>query len=159
MQVLLKLPAPSSKVSSLRNFHEKMEMYIRSLEAMRQCQETYGILLVPVVLDQMPSEIRKQLARENGDNDWVLEDLRRAINRDIGILETGTARSEPEVDDYEATASFLTGARSRKRVHSQEPKSSVHFAKADTNQVTAKSIPTQSLGLHWWEETSYASTA
>ena len=57
-----------------------METYIRSLEAMGQCQESYGNLLVPVVLEKMPGEIRKQLARENGDNDWVLADLRRAIN-------------------------------------------------------------------------------
>ena len=69
---------------------------------------------MPAVLDKMPSEVRRQLARENA-NDWVLADLRRAINREIGILEAGTARSEPELDDYEATASFLTGARSRKR--------------------------------------------
>ena len=115
MQALLKLPAPSRKVSSLRNFHDKMETYIRSLEAMGQNQENYGNLLVPVVLDKMPSEVRRQLTCENGDNDWVLADLRRSINSEIGILEAGTARREPEVDDYETTASFLTGARSRKR--------------------------------------------
>ena len=40
-------------------------------------------------------EVRRQLARENEDNDWVLADLRRAINREIGILEAGTARIEP----------------------------------------------------------------
>ena len=34
MQALLKLPAPSNEVSSLRNFYDKMETYIRSLKAM-----------------------------------------------------------------------------------------------------------------------------
>ena len=29
MQALIKLPAPSSEVSSLRNFYDKMETYIR----------------------------------------------------------------------------------------------------------------------------------
>ena len=42
MQALLQLPAPSSKVSSLRTFHDKMETYIRSLEAMGQSQDTYA---------------------------------------------------------------------------------------------------------------------
>lgn len=115
MQALLKLPAPSNILSSLRNFHDIMEMYIRCLEAMGQCQENYGNLLVPVILDKMPSEIRKQLARENGENNWILEDLRRAINREICILESGTTQNEPEVDVYESTASFLTRAKSRKR--------------------------------------------
>ncbi|XP_053405674.1 uncharacterized protein LOC128559007 [Mercenaria mercenaria] len=34
MQSLLKLPAPSNRVTSLRNFYDKMETFIRSLEAM-----------------------------------------------------------------------------------------------------------------------------
>ena len=51
MQALLKMPAPSNRVSSLRNFYDKIEIYIRSLEAMGQCQESYGTLLVPVVLE------------------------------------------------------------------------------------------------------------
>ena len=47
MQALLKSPAPSSKVSSFKNFHDKMETYIRSLEAMGQNQQNWN-LLVPV---------------------------------------------------------------------------------------------------------------
>jgi hypothetical protein len=70
---------------------------------------------MPVKLDKMPSEIRKQLACENGENNLELDDLRRAINRKICILESGTAQNESEVDVYEAIASFLTGAKSRKR--------------------------------------------
>lgn len=115
MQALIKLPAPSSKVSSLRNFFDKMETYIRSLEAIGQCQESYGNLLVPVVLEKMPGEIRKQLARENGDNDWVLADLLRAINRETGIMEAGTTHTEPGFDDYATTASFHTTAKPGKR--------------------------------------------
>ena len=95
MQALLKLPAPSNKVSSLRNFYDKMETYIRSLEAMGQCQESYGSLLVPVVLEKIPGEIRRQLARENGTSEWTLEELRRAINKEIAILEAGTTHSNP----------------------------------------------------------------
>ena len=90
MQALLKLPASSNDVSSLRNFYDKMETYIRSLEAMGQCQESYGNLLVPVVLENMPGEICRQLARENSSNNWELGDLRCEINREIGILEAGT---------------------------------------------------------------------
>ncbi|XP_045171011.2 uncharacterized protein LOC123533438 [Mercenaria mercenaria] len=115
MQSLLKLPAPSNRVTSLRNFYDKMETFIRSLEAMGQCQESYGSLLVPVVLEKLPSEIRKQLARENVENNWRLEDLRASINREICIMEAGTARSEPEVDDCEATAAFSMTAKSKRK--------------------------------------------
>ena len=74
---------------------------------------SYGNLLVPVVL--MPAEIRKQFARENGDNDWILADLRRAINREIGIMEAGTTHTEPGLDDNAITASFHTTAKPGKR--------------------------------------------
>ena len=94
MQALLKLPAPSNRVSSLRNFYDKIEIYICSLEAMGQRQESFGNLIVPVVLQKVPGEICIQLARENSANNWKLEDLRRAINREIGILEAGTTYSD-----------------------------------------------------------------
>ena len=70
---------------------------------------------MPVVLEKMAGEIRKQLARENGDNDWVLADLRRAINREIGIMEAGTIHTEPGFDNYAITASFHTTAKPGKR--------------------------------------------
>ncbi|XP_053391450.1 uncharacterized protein LOC128554226 [Mercenaria mercenaria] len=109
-----------------------METFIRSLEAMGQCQESYGSLLVPVVLEKLPSEIRKQLARENVENNWRLEDLRASINREICIMEAGTARSEPEVDDCEATAAFFMGAKSKKKPqHLAQSSSGRSYRKAD----------------------------
>ena len=151
MQPLLKLPAPSNKVSSLRHFNDKMETYIRSFEAMGQSEELYGSLLVPVVLDKMPGEICKQSAQENGGNDWLLRDLHHAINRKIGILEAGTTHSEPEINDY------FTQERDRGREHSktrdhqmegksQEQRSSVHFARAGTGSMTAALTQTLILG-------------
>ena len=59
----------------------------------------------------MPGEFCRQLACENSANNWKLEDLRRAINREIGILEAGTTHSDTGINDYVATASFHTGAR------------------------------------------------
>ena len=79
MQALLQIPASSN---SLRHFYDKMETYIRGLESVGQYQDTYGSLLVPIVLDKLPGEIRKNLAREHGDSNWKLDDLRRAINRE-----------------------------------------------------------------------------
>ena len=70
---------------------------------------------MPVVLENMPGEICRQLARENSSNNWELGDLCRAINREIGILEAGTTHTDTGINDYVATASFHTGARPGKR--------------------------------------------
>ena len=48
---------------------------------MGQCQESYGNLLVPAVLEKMPGEICRQLARENSANNWKLEDLRQSTEK------------------------------------------------------------------------------
>ena len=95
MQALLQLPAPVYSVHSLRQFYDNMESYIHSLESMGQFQEAYGCLLVPVVLDKLPSEIRKHLAREHSDSNWRLADLRLALKKDLSILEAGISTRHP----------------------------------------------------------------
>ena len=39
---------------------------------MGQCQESYGNLLLPVVLEKVSGEICRQIARENSVNNWEL---------------------------------------------------------------------------------------
>ena len=63
MHALLRLPDCRIKFQALETFYDKMETYIRSLEAMGQCQESYSNLLVPVVLEKIPREICRRLAR------------------------------------------------------------------------------------------------
>ncbi|XP_053402668.1 uncharacterized protein LOC128557990 [Mercenaria mercenaria] len=114
MQTLLQLPAPSNTLYSLRHFHDKMETYIRGLESLGLFQETYGSLLVPIIIDKLPDEMRKHIAREHGDNNWQLDELRRAINKEINIMEAGDSLSTANVDEFGPTASFYTGARPKK---------------------------------------------
>jgi len=113
MQALLKFPVLSSSVASLGVFCDRMESYIRGLESLGQHQDMYGSLLVPVVLEKLPVDIRRNLARVNENNDWQLHDLRRAINKEINILEIGSGSSYtlPDVNDYSATAFFHIGTQ------------------------------------------------
>ncbi|XP_053389091.1 uncharacterized protein LOC128552105 [Mercenaria mercenaria] len=114
-QVLLQLPAPTNSIHSLRSVYDKMESYIRSLESNGQYQDTYGNLLVPIILDKLPGEVRRNLAREHGDGDWQLLDPRKAISREINILDAGGPIShQPEVDMYGSTASFYTGTKTKR---------------------------------------------
>ena len=85
-----------------------METHIRNLESIGQQQDTYGDLLVPVILEKLPADIKRNLARERGDTNWKLCDLRRAIYRELDIMEAGSA-SYPEVAKFMKTAAFYTG--------------------------------------------------
>ena len=123
MQALLQLPSPSINIPSLRSFYDKMESYVCGLESLNQNQETYGSLLVPILLDKLPNELRKNLARENEHNNWNLINLRRAIDREINILEAGN--SSTNLMEQTATAMFHTQSKDRFTRNSNKTEKSV----------------------------------
>jgi transposase InsO family protein len=112
MQSLLDLPIPNNSVTSLRSFHDRMENYIRGLESLGECQGSYGDLLVPIIMKKLPSELRRNLAREHGNVRWQIQDLRSAIAREINILEAGVAYEVMET--HMPTASLFTGTEKKK---------------------------------------------
>ena len=90
MQSLIDIQRPDNSVVSLRTFHGKIETCIRELESLGQCSDTYGDLLVPIILEKLPGEVRRNLALEhNGDAHWSFPDLRSSIGREIRIMDTG----------------------------------------------------------------------
>jgi hypothetical protein len=66
-----------------------MEIHIRGLEALGKKQDTYGDLLIPIVLGKLPTTIKYNLIRENGSTKWSVEQLRKSILKEIQILEAG----------------------------------------------------------------------
>ena len=92
-----------------------MENHIRGLEALGKKQDTYGDLLIPIVLAKIPTSIKHNIICENGTNSWTVEQLRKAILKEIQILEAG---EETEVFDqankpfntFPSTTSLLTNA-------------------------------------------------
>ena len=77
---------------------------MQRLESLSQTPEMYGSLLVPVVLDKLPIDIRKNIAREHGRDNLILDNLRKSITKEIEILEAG--QGVMESDRLYATAFF-----------------------------------------------------
>ena len=93
-----------------------MESYIRGLQSLGQGQDSFGNLLVPVILEKLPADIKRNMTRDHGNSKWQLQDLRQALKREIGILESGHPTLTPEI--HPATASLFTGTGSNpKRAH------------------------------------------
>jgi len=65
MSNLLQLPSPAANITDLRLFYDRLETNIWGLEALGEAQDSYGNLLIPIILERLPSETRKNLAREN----------------------------------------------------------------------------------------------
>ncbi|CAC5387479.1 unnamed protein product [Mytilus coruscus] len=112
LQAMLELRAPQNNLLSLRSYYAKLEAYIRGLESLGRSGESYGALLIPIILNKLLSEIQQHLACENDSDNWELIDLRRGILKEITILEAGK-RSSSFMDSMQPTAmtaSFLTSA-------------------------------------------------
>ena len=109
LQALLHLPNPSNTLSSLQLFHDSVEGHVRSLASLGKPVESYGDLLVPVILEKLPSEARKHLARERANSDWTLQELQDAIFKEIRVFESGL-QTIPQ-SSRTPTASFYAGTR------------------------------------------------
>ena len=121
MKALWDIPKPSANTNELRQFYDTLESYIRGLEAQGKSADSFGDLLVPIVLDKLPCPTKQQLARDHGTAEWTLPDLRTALSNEIEALEAGnnvtsstgyTATSSSAYDfTPDATATFLTDSK------------------------------------------------
>ena len=62
MQALLDLAKPVYELSSLQAFYDTMENHVRGLDSLGRSHETYGDLLIPIVLGKLPCDMRTNLA-------------------------------------------------------------------------------------------------
>ena len=59
MQALLEMPNPTSNLTSLQAFYDLIETHTRGLSSLGKAKETYGDLLIPIILGKLPMEVRK----------------------------------------------------------------------------------------------------
>ena len=62
-------------VTSPQQFHDSVESHTRSLAALGKNSDTYGDMLVPITLGKLPTEIKRNLARERRSDEWTLSEL------------------------------------------------------------------------------------
>ena len=120
MTALWKLPSPNTTLPSLTNFYDSMESYIRGLKALGKDEDTFGDILIPIVLEKLPASIRRQITRDNkGDDDWSLGKLRDAIKREIDSMDAGKEQTLNEHfdsnDSPPMTAAFATTTKQQQR--------------------------------------------
>ena len=116
MQALLDLPNPSNDMIELRRFYDTVENHIRGLSSLGKSQESYGSLLIPIILGKLPIELRHNLAWEHSNLEWTIDELRGAILKEIQILEQGlfitsTALPSNTQGSVMTTASLHAGTR------------------------------------------------
>ena len=54
MKALWQLPDAMYNLDSVKEFYDNLETYIRGLEALGKCEDNYGDLLIPIILEKYP---------------------------------------------------------------------------------------------------------
>ena len=96
MQALLEINTPTSTLASLQLYYDIMESHIRELAALGKTEESYSTMLVSIILG---SDIRRNLARDHGNAEWTILQVKEAILKEISILECGLPPSKGDVFD------------------------------------------------------------
>jgi len=108
MQALLELPKLSNSLRSLHSFHDAVKSHTHGLSSLGKSEHAYGDLLVAVIHEKLPKEIKLQcnIARSKTTSEWSLSQLMAAILNEIRILECGA--HNPLMGP---TATFLVGSK------------------------------------------------
>ena len=110
MQALLELPTPSNSAASLRQLYDTIESHIRGLQSLGKTKETFGDFLIPIVFGKLPSVVRRNLTRDHTSDEWNIDELLSAIEKEITVLESGLERQGDSVRST-VMGSFHTGVR------------------------------------------------
>jgi len=108
MQALIDLSCPSNTLNSLREFYNTIEGHICSLASLGKSEDSYGSLLVPIILGKLSAKTKQNLARANNKKEWTVIELQAALLKELYVFEKGS-QTEPHTNQLLPTAAFHTG--------------------------------------------------
>ena len=75
-------------VQELRNLFDQIESHVRSLCTLNVMSEHYGPLLIPLILERLPDEIKLQISRRLGTDNWQIEEFMNTLKLEITARES-----------------------------------------------------------------------
>ena len=108
MQALLDLQTPTNTATSLQQLLDSIENHIRGLESLGKRKDSFGDFLIPIVFSKLPSIIRRNLTRDHASEQWTIDELRNAIEKEVRVLESGFDRHS-DLNRSTITGSFHAG--------------------------------------------------
>ena len=94
MDALLKLPSVHSvhETKKVRELYDKIGINIRGLNALGVESQSFGNLLVPIIMEKISSELRLIISRKFGsEGTWNLDALLNALKSELEARERCTA--------------------------------------------------------------------
>ena len=79
--------AESRDVARLRGFLGQVEVIIRGLQSLSVDESTFGSLLIPILLEKLPEDIKLQVTRLISSEIWDLRELLQLLSKEIEARE------------------------------------------------------------------------
>ncbi len=133
MPALLNLRCkPTNKVVHLRELYDTLNAQIRGLESLGITSKEYGSLLIPVIMNRMPSEIALQVARKTQEDVWDIKETLKIVQREIEAREMSNSLNSFNDNQKkpEKTNSMPSGT-TQAFVTSEKPKLECFFCRKD----------------------------
>lgn len=89
MEILLNIKAVTSeqKLRGMRQPYDNAESHIRSLKSLGVASDSYGILLSPVLLTKLPSELCLIVSRKVSDSTLDMDSLLNIVEEELIVWE------------------------------------------------------------------------
>ena len=78
---------PHDGLKQLRQFFDRIENHICSLQSLGIESESYGKLLIPLIMEKLPGELRLIISRKIEQDVWDLDTLLKALNGELEARE------------------------------------------------------------------------
>ena len=89
MDNILKLnPSSNDKPHQMRYIFNQIRVQIRGLESLGIKTESYGQLLIPIIMSKLPLDMRLQVSRQSSKKVWEIDELLALIQKEIEARET-----------------------------------------------------------------------
>ena len=90
----------SKYVKELPNLYDRVERHIRSLLTAGIPQENYGPLLIPIVLEKLPDDIKLELSRKSGTKRWKTDEFLEILEERIVARESCSFMKNQDHSEY-----------------------------------------------------------
>ena len=104
-------------IGRLRHLLDDIETHFRGLEALGVDKETYSSIVVPVLMDKLPENIRINMIRFGGDYlNWGLDEMMEALAREVEIRESHVSVFRPHVSQSSAAPRPTPSQHQREKI-------------------------------------------
>ena len=110
----------SNDVKGLRKMYDQIEISVRNLKSLDIDIATYGSLLVPLLNEKLPSELRVILSRKFENDVWRLDDMIKCLKTEVEAKErslsigTSSDQEKQEKDRKFSTSSFFANSKGKR---------------------------------------------